>query len=48
MSQLYRKEVYGRQDLTDDERSMGEMAGRLLRRTVAMRRLRRKRGRTGE
>jgi hypothetical protein len=48
MSQLYRKEVYGRQDLTDDERSMGEMAGRLLRKTVAMRRLRRKRGRTGE
>ncbi len=48
MSQLYRKEVYGRQPLTDEDRAMGEMAERLLRRAVAMRRVRRRRGRTGE
>jgi hypothetical protein len=48
MSQLYRKEVYGRQPLTVEDRTMGEMAERLLRRAVGMRRVRRRRGRTGE
>jgi hypothetical protein len=45
ITQLYRKELYGRQALTPDDRDRGEQAWRSLRSALSMRWLRKKMGR---